>query len=123
MISRTNRFHGHNSLRFVYQHGHVVRGPFYSIRYAVNERRKTYRTAIVVSRKVSKSAVTRNRIRRRLYEIVRQASRGIEGPYDIVITVFNEQVASMPAPELEKGIKALMRRAGIISSRPRQTQP
>lgn len=114
MISRKHRFHGYNSLRFVYQHGKTVRGPLCSVKFAPNERRKMYRLAVVVSKKVHKSAVRRNRIRRRLYEAVRNHESEITRPYDIVLTVFHEQVAEMPAPELEVLVRAQLRQAGIL---------
>jgi ribonuclease P protein component len=112
MISRTHRFHGHGSLRYVYQNGQTVRGPLCSLKYVRNERRKSYRLAVVVSKKVHKSAVKRNRIRRRLYEAIRLNAVGIPA-YDMVITVFHEQVGEMPAEELVKMVKAQLRQAGI----------
>ena len=57
MIHHTHRFHGRSSLRFVYQQGQVVRGQLVSLRYVRNGRQQLYRVAVVVSRKVSKSAV------------------------------------------------------------------
>jgi ribonuclease P protein component len=71
MISRSHRFHGYNSLRHVYRHGRMARGSQFAVKAALNPRRQTYRVAVVVSRKVNKSAVARNRMRRRLYELVR----------------------------------------------------
>ncbi len=114
MIARKHRFHGHGSLRFVYQHGQTVRGQMSSLKYIANDRRSTYRLAVVVSKKVSKSAVVRNRIRRRLYEAVRTHESAIRGPYDIVLTVFSEQMATVPAKELEKAITDQLKRAKII---------
>jgi ribonuclease P protein component len=114
MIARKNRFHGYGSLRYVYQHGRTVRGPICSVKFALNERRKSYRLAVVVSKKVNKSAVVRNRIRRRIYEMVRREAEIIK-PYDIVITVFHEQLAELPAPELERMVRAQFRQAGITS--------
>lgn len=115
MIGRQHRFHGHNSLRYVYQHGRTMRGPLFAIKFAVNDRRSTFRAAVVVSRKVSKSAVVRNRIRRRLYELLRLRQDGITQPYDLAITVFNEQVADMPAAELEQMFYGQLSQAGILS--------
>jgi ribonuclease P protein component len=114
MISKKHRFHGHGSLRFVYQRGQTVRGPLCAIKYILNERRKDYRLAVVVSKKIAKSAVVRNRIRRRLYESVRRQEEYIDKPYDMVITVFHETVASMPAEELEVMVRAQLKQAGII---------
>lgn len=112
MINRLNRFHGHGSLRYVYQHGSTVRGPLCSLKYVRNEKRKNYRLAVVVSKKVHKSAVRRNRIRRRLYEAMRLQATDIPA-YDMVLTVFHEQVADMPSDELTKMVKAQLRQAGI----------
>lgn len=117
MIARKHRFHGYGSLRYVYQHGQTVRGPLSSLKYAANHRRTEYRLAIVVSRKVHKSAVTRNRIRRRLYEAFRQHEAEIITPYDMVLTVFHEQIAHIPAKDLEKIVTDQLTQAKIISVR------
>lgn len=69
---------------------------------------------MVVSKKVSKSAVVRNRIRRRLYEAVRQEAAQIKAPHDIVITVFNEQLATIPADEVTRMVRAQLKQAKII---------
>jgi ribonuclease P protein component len=105
MISRAHRFHGYNSLRYVYRQGRVSRGPAFAVKAADNPKRKVYRVAVVVSRKVSKSAVVRNRIRRRLYEISRDLGQNITQPYDIVITVFHDTVLEVPHKELSAQLK------------------
>lgn len=117
MISKENRFHGHGSLKYVYQHGKTVRGPLSALKYVRNKRRSEYRLAVVVSKKVSKSAVVRNRIRRRVYEAFRRQTVAINEPYDMVFTVFNEQMASIPAEELEKLVHAQLKQAGIIGAK------
>ena len=114
MINRIHRFHGHASLRYAYQHGQTVRGPLVSLKYVVNARRQTYRLAVVVSKKISKSAVVRNRIRRRLYESVRLQEANFDQSYDLIITVFHEQVATMPADELTRMVVAQFRQAAIL---------
>jgi ribonuclease P protein component len=114
MITRKNRFHGHNSLRYVYQNGKTVRGPLCAMKFVRNDRRTVYRLAIVVSKKVHKSAVVRNRIRRRLYEAFRLESPNITEPYDIVVTVFNEQLATISGEEVKKLVHAQLRQAKIL---------
>jgi ribonuclease P protein component len=117
MISRAHRFHGHGSLRYVYQHGQTVRGPLTALKFVENNRREQYRLAVVVSKKVSKSAVMRNRIRRRLYEAVRAYAQQIVEPYDMVITVFHEQLSTLPADELQRLVRAQLRQAKIITAK------
>ena len=114
MINSTHRFHGRSSLRFVYQRGQTVRGELLSLRHIRNDRQQVYRMAVVVSRKVSKSAVVRNRIRRRLYEIVRKNTAQITSPYDLVFTVYGEKAAEMSHASLQKIVLGQLTRAGIL---------
>lgn len=114
MIGRQNRFHGYNSLRRVYRSGRMARGPLLAIKALENPRRGTYRAAVVVSRKVSKSAVARNRMRRRLYASVRELAAGFAGPYDIVITVFNDGVLQTAPTELSGQLKKQFKELGIL---------
>jgi ribonuclease P protein component len=114
MIARKHRFHGYGSLRYVYQHGRTVRGQLTSLKFVPNTHRPTYRLAVVVSKKVNKSAVVRNRIRRRLYEVVREHETEITQPYDIVLTVFSEQLVTTPSPELEKIVLDQLTQAKIL---------
>ncbi|MDQ5885605.1 MAG: ribonuclease protein component [Patescibacteria group bacterium] len=88
-----------------------------SIRTAENSHRSLYRCAVVVSKKISKSAVKRNRIRRRLYEIVRKNQGSITVSADIVITVHNELIATIPHAELESTICKLLTQAGVYTAK------
>ncbi|HEY5550174.1 MAG TPA: ribonuclease P protein component [Candidatus Saccharimonadales bacterium] len=115
MISKTHRFEGSRSLRFVYQKGVTSRGPLFSVKAAPNPRHKSYRAAVVVSRKVHKSAVTRNRMRRRLYEIIRNLETDIDRPYDIVLTVFNESLLEEPPQSLARQVKKQLMATGVLA--------
>jgi len=108
MISNTHRFHGRNSLRFVYTNGKTFRSAILAVRIAHNPRVPEYRCAVVVSKKVSKSAVKRNRMRRRIYEIIRRNETHISPHHDIVITVYSDQVVSIPSTELEDIVLKLL---------------
>lgn len=114
MISRSHRFHGYGSLRHVYRHGRMARGPQFAVKAAINPRRHTYRVAVVVSRKVNKSAVGRNRMRRRIYELVRGYDGRITQPFDIVITVFQNSLLDLPSRELDSQLKKQLKDAGVI---------
>jgi ribonuclease P protein component len=72
--------------------------------YSQNDRRKDYRMAVVVSKKTAKSAVVRNKIRRRLYEAVR-TQKALNGlPVDVVFVVQNPGLSTMPADELSQQV-------------------
>lgn len=104
------RFHGLSSLNFAYKRGETVRAQLLSLKFVHNPRRSTLRVAVVVSRKVSKSAVVRNRIRRRVYEAFQKNADNIHGPYDLIFTVFSEQIAEVEFSQLEKQVIQLLKK-------------
>lgn len=89
----------------------------FAVRFRPNPKRDGYRAAVVVSKKVSKSAVARNRIRRRLYEAIRLLDADISEPYDIVVNVFNDHVLEEPHLLLKGQLKRQFKQAGIIRRR------
>lgn len=117
MIGRSHRFHGRGSIRRLYANGKSVRSGLLALRYAPNPRRDAYRLGVVVSRKVSKSAVLRNRIRRRLYERVRILSSSYAA-YDLLISVYDAKVADMPSDELDKEVQKLLLKAKLTTTKP-----
>lgn len=118
MISAKHRFHGYGSLKRVYQQGQTVRGQVFSIKYLPNPKRKDYRLAVVVSRKVHKSAVARNRIRRRIYEAVRLMEAEITEPHDIIISIYSDTLLDEPAKSLQRQLRQQLKKAGILMRPP-----
>jgi len=114
MLSKKHRFHGYNKLTTVYRKGQTSRSYLMSLKYLKNPRQSTYRLAVVVSRKVHKSAVVRNRIRRRIFELYRQSAPQFVEDYDMIVTVFSEQIADMPADKLRDMVIKQLEQAGII---------
>jgi ribonuclease P protein component len=115
MIAREHRFHGYGSLKYVHRKSKTVRGPYCALKYVRNDRRKRYRVAVVVSKKVHKSAVVRNRIRRRIYEAVRLAIVPDE-PYDLVFIVYSDYLATCLPAEVQKAVLDKLRAARIAAT-------
>lgn len=111
MLGRSNRFHGYNSVLPVYRSAEVVRVNGCSLHFKQNPRRRSYRLAVVISKKVAKSAVVRNRIRRRVYESVRLLN--INTPVDLIITVYDAELADIPAPKLQKLLINLFKKGSL----------
>lgn len=114
MIPVMYRFHGHNSLRFVYANGKAVRSHLATIKFVTNSRRKKPRVSVVVSKKVLKSAVGRNRIRRRTYEYMREQLPRLNDVYDIVVIVTSSELQSLPASEFRSQLDQLFSQSGIM---------
>lgn len=114
MIAKIFRFHGHNSVRTIYRKGRAVRNSLGSLHSYSDARTTKPRIAVVVSRKVSKSAVVRNRIRRRVYEIIRLQMPHMQRPVHMVVTVYQVEAATNPAEEVAQQVHDLLRQAHII---------
>jgi ribonuclease P protein component len=113
MIPFANRFHGHNSLRYVYKNGQIIRSRLATLKYNTNPNRKKTRIAVVVSKKVIKSAVSRNRIRRRLYEYLRLQMPRLNQNFDIVIIVTSSELMTMPYDSFVTQIDQLMSQSNL----------
>lgn len=107
MIPFKNRFHGHNSLRYVYKNGFVARSRFATLKSTPNSHRNQSRVAVVVGKKVLKSAVGRNRIRRRLYEYIRNQLPRLDQNFDIVVIVSSSEFLTMSASDLAREVESL----------------
>jgi ribonuclease P protein component len=117
MISSPFRFHGHNSLRYVYANGKAVRSASLTIKWSRNTHRHNPRVSIVVSKKVLKGAVGRNRIRRRLYEYMRTVVLPrLNDNYDIVIIVTLAEIRTMTAAELSEQLEQLLGKAELYKT-------
>jgi ribonuclease P protein component len=83
-----------------------------SLVFVSNERGFT-RMAVVVSKKVEKTAVGRNRIRRRVYEVLRKNIDLIPKKMDYVFVVFSKELLTMPFSDLEKTLGELVTEAKV----------
>lgn len=113
MLKQKNRFHGHGSLRFVYKNGRSSRSPQITVKYIHNPRRRNSRFTVVVSKKVIRSAVGRNRARRRIYEIIRLEQPTLKDNYDVAVMVFSSEVLVMAHGELSSLVKKLFSQSGL----------
>ena len=91
----------------MYKNGKTVRSSKMSLVFCDNTRGYT-RITVVVSKKVEKTAVGRNRIRRRVYEALRRNLDLIPLKRDYIFVVYSKEVIGMPFGELEKMLGELV---------------
>ncbi len=116
MLAKKYRFHRQNDVRRVYRDGQSARSKRISLKYLKQRSASNNRVAVVVSKKVDKKAVTRNRIRRRVYEIIRNNWSETTPGYDLVFTVYEKSVAALEHEELEAEVRKLLTKAQLINS-------
>jgi ribonuclease P protein component len=71
------------------------------------------RAAIVVGKKVSKQAVVRNRIRRRVSELMARQIGQLAASYDIVVYV-RADLAEVPVAAIAADLTAALTKAGVL---------
>ena len=69
--------------------------------------------AVVVSKKVEKTAVGRNRIRRRVYEAIRKNFEYLPKKMDYIFVIFSKDIMTMPYLELEKTLGELVEESKV----------
>ena len=107
MLNKRYRFHSRGGVRYVYQKGKTIRKAKASLVFADNTRGFT-RVAVVISKKVIKSEVGRNRVRRRVYEVIRKNFELLPKKRDYIFVIFSKDVKDMPFAELEKMLGELV---------------
>ena len=118
MLQRANRFHGRRSVASI--RGFLVHTNHFSFR-AGKSKIATYRVAVVVSKKVASSAVDRNRIRRRVFEVVRTQHRLNGSSLDLIIYVKDASIKDIDwqtlGDEIAHGTKKVL--AGLSRPKPK----
>lgn len=112
MLNKKYRFHSRGGVRYVYQKGKTVRKAKVSLVFVPNGRGFT-RVAVVVSKKVEKTAVGRNRIRRRVYEVIRRNFEYLPKETDYIFVIYSKEVLGMPYLELEKILGELVEESKV----------
>mgnify|MGYP000898370577 FL=1 len=109
MFNRSARLRKERDIMRVYQKGRGAVNDQLGIKAIVNPQGET-RTAVVVSKKVDKRAVVRNRNRRRIIGILRGQGETYLAGCDIVVTV-RQDLSSLSYAELTELVIGLLKRS------------
>ncbi len=107
MLNKKFRFHSRGGVKYVYKKGKTIRRPMMSLVFCDNTKGFT-RVAVVVSKKVEKTAVGRNLIRRRVYEAIRVNWEYMPLKRDYIFVIYDKKVGKMKFAELEKMLGELV---------------
>ena len=111
MLSSKYRFHSRGGVKYTYQKGKTIRTPKLSLVFASNKKQKQ-RYAVVVSKKVLKTAVGRNRIRRRFYEAIRLEFDSTL-KLDCIFVIYSKEFTKMDFSQIRELIKNLLVKASV----------
>lgn len=105
MQGRANRFHGRREIKAMFRNGQILRGDGFNVRTSGPGHD---RLAVVVSKKIHKNAVVRNRIRRRVAETIREWRRLKGSNKDLIVIVKDISLYTRSYPKLKQDLIQLL---------------
>lgn len=108
MLQRAHRLAGEKEFSRIFKKGRSFHGNGVSVRVVRNGGAES-RFAFVVSTKVSKKAVKRNAVRRRLREVVRLVMPRIDKGWDVAVMTRPEILKLSPAQQREEMHRVLQK--------------
>jgi len=113
MLPRKHRFPLRTELTRVQEEGELFQGRLFSLLVAKGEKAKPSRFAFIISTKIHKRAVRRNRARRLLIEAIRSLLPKINPGFDCVFLA-KKAIVGKELPEIKKETERLFQKAGLI---------
>jgi len=112
MLEKLFRISKNWEFQNIYRKGRGASSQFFSINFIPNKYDFS-RFGIVVSKKVAKKAVTRNKLKRQVRELVFELSKKVSGHYDVIIST---KVAGLDLDyqKLKKELEEIFIKARLI---------
>ena len=115
MLPRINRIKKKKEFELIFKNSKSFKNSLFIFKVAKNVL-EFNRFGFVVSQKVSKKAVTRNKVRRRLAEAVRNETKGIKGGMDVVLIAL-PRIAEAGIHEIQEAVGSALIKAGLTKQK------
>jgi len=112
MLPKENRLKKEKEFEAVFKGGRTLKGKSVFLKYLINGTDKT-RIGFVVSKKISKLAVERNKVKRRMREIIRLKKKDIKEGLSIVI-ISLPSIKGMTYQEMKEDLESLLSKKELI---------
>lgn len=115
MLRRKYKLKKEKDFQKVFNEGKSYYSNFIGLK-LINNKLDFNRFAIIISRKVSKKAVERNKIKRRIEEIIRLNFFNFKKSFDVII-ITKKDILSLSYSEIEGNLMDLFKKAGFLKSK------
>lgn len=112
MLATQNRLRKKSEIDRLWKHGRSFVTPIFSLKYAENKLPDT-RATVVVSTKVDKRAVVRNKVKRRLREALRPLMPSLRPGMDILITT-RKGIEVKTFAEMRQTLEWSLQKTGLL---------
>jgi ribonuclease P protein component len=116
-LNRALRLRKNRNFQQVRQQGRSISSRLLVLAWMPNDLARM-RIGIVVSKRISKHAVTRNYIKRLLSDAIRASLQELSGGWDVIFSV-RSSILTADLPMLQQDVRMLLRRARLLA--PSQT--
>lgn len=116
MISKQNRI-SRQDFEIIMKKGGLVSSPFFNCRFIKNPENissASWRISVVISKKVAKTAVLRNKIRRRAYSVLKNSTKNPSPASGYIILFAKKGVEKATFSETKEAIQDILIKAKII---------
>lgn len=113
MLASKFRLTGAQNFKRVQQEGLVLQSANFGLAYLKRKDQETSRFGFVVSTKIARDAVDRNRIKRIIREAVRVSSIDIVNGYDVVFLA-KTTIMRVPTASVMQEVKNTLRQVGVL---------
>lgn len=113
MLSKKNCLKKKKDFQKVIKEGKKIEKEFLVLKFSKNSLGDITRIGFVVSQKVSKKAFLRNKIKRRLREIVRDNLSNLKSGYDLIFFT-KKAIKEKDFLEIEKIVKQILKQAKLL---------
>ena len=111
MLKKINRLRKRYQFSYVYKYGEHISG-YYTVLYFTPSKTKNIKIGLAVTKKVG-HAVVRNKIRRRLREIIKKQLPNLKQNYNIIV-VAKDNIPNAKFDELLAEFKKLTKKANLV---------
>ena len=113
MLKRINRLKKRYQFNYVYKSGEHFSGE-HMVLYVVSSKTKNIKVGLAVTKKVG-HAVVRNRVRRRLREIIKKQVPNLKQNNNIIVVVARDNITSASFETLTNEFSKLIKKANLIN--------
>lgn len=120
MLPKQNRLKKKKDFEKVFKEGQGFKEDFLFLKFAKNNLKKS-RFGFIVSKKFSKKATLRNKIKRKLREIIKMKLAKIKEGFDIIL-VINPGLEQKDFWEMEEAVNRILAKAKVLESETRNSK-
>lgn len=113
MLAKKFRLTGSRDFKKIQTEGQIYQSNSFGLAYLNRKDEEASRFAFVVSTKISKDAVDRNRFKRVMSEAVRTSSIDIRPGFDVIFLA-KTTIVKTPTSEVMKEVKASLKESGLL---------